>query len=147
MQVTAEQAHRAWITAERIKRVADRLVGLGPFSIGLDGLLAPVPVAGTLFCFAAGVWLIAEGVKAGASPYTLARMVFYIAVRTIASVIPIEGWFVDIFFRAHMMAANALQDDIAARFGEPSPQAIRRARRWWLRPRNALPTRPSPSWG
>ena len=61
MHVTAEQAHRAWITAERIKRVADRLVGLGPFSIGLDGLLAPVPVAGTLFCFGAGVWLIAQG--------------------------------------------------------------------------------------
>jgi hypothetical protein len=147
MQVTAEQAHRAWITAERIKRVADRLIGLGPFSIGLDGLLAPVPVAGTLFCFAAGVWLIAEGVKAGASPYTLARMVFYIAVRTISSVIPIEGWFVDIFFRAHMMAANALQHDIAARFGEPSPQAVRRARRRPLWIRGPLPTRPSPSWG
>jgi hypothetical protein len=147
MRVTAEQAHRAWITAERIKRVADRLIAFGPFSIGLDGLLAPVPVAGTLFCFGAGVWLIAEGIKAGASPYTLARMVFYIAVRTISSVIPIEGWFVDIFFRAHMMAANALQHDIAARFGEPAPQAVRRAGRWWLPPRATLPTRSSPSWG
>jgi len=126
--VTAEQAHRAWITAERIKRVADRLIGLGPFSIGLDGLLAPVPIAGTLFCAGAGVWLIAEGLRAAASPYTLARMVFYIAIRTISSVIPIEGWFVDIFFRAHMMAANALQHDIAVRFGEPSPAAIRQAR-------------------
>jgi hypothetical protein len=126
--VTAAQAHQAWITAERIKRVADRLIGFGPFSIGLDGLLAPVPVAGTLFCAGAGVWLIAEGVKAGAAPYTLARMVFYIAIRTISSVIPIEGWFVDIFFRAHMMAANALQHDIEIRFGEPSPAAIRRAR-------------------
>jgi hypothetical protein len=54
MQVAAEQAHRAWITAERIKRLADRLIGLGPFSIGLDGLLAPVPLAGTLLCVAAG---------------------------------------------------------------------------------------------
>jgi hypothetical protein len=147
MHITAEQAHRAWLTAEKIKRVADRLIGLGPFSIGLDGLLAPVPVAGTLFCFGAGVWLIAEGVKAGASPYTLARMVFYIAVRTISSVIPVEGWFVDIFFRAHMMAANALQRDIAARFGEPSAQAIHLARRWPLWRGRSLPTQPSPSWG
>jgi hypothetical protein len=30
MQVTAEQAHRAWITAERIKRLADRLIWLDP---------------------------------------------------------------------------------------------------------------------
>ena len=108
-----------------------------------------MPIAGTLFCLAAGIWLIAEGVKAGASPYTLARMVFYIAVRTISSVIPIEGWFVcTTFFRAHMMAANALQRDIAARFGEPPPQAVRRGPPLrWLRSGNAPPTRPSPSWG
>jgi hypothetical protein len=147
MHVTVEQAHRAWLAAERIKRIADRLIGLGPFSIGLDGLLAPVPAVGTLFCLGAGVWLIAEGVKAGAAPYTLARMVLYIAVRTISSVVPIEGWFVDIFFRAHMMAANALQRDIAGRFGEPSAQAIGRARRWPLWAGRALPTRSSPSWG
>jgi hypothetical protein len=133
--------------AERIKRVADRLIGLGPFSIGLDGLLAPVPVAGTLFCLGAGIWLIAEGLKAGASPYTLARMVFYIAVRTISSVIPIEGWFVDIFFRAHMMAANALQHDIAVRFGEPSAAAVRAAWRWPIWSGRSVTARPSPSWG
>jgi hypothetical protein len=120
---------------------------LEPFSIGLDGLLAPVPLAGMLFCVAAGVWLIAQGLKAGASPYTLARMAFYIAARSVSSVIPIEGWYVDVFFRAHMMAANALQRDIAARFGEPSAQAIRQARRWPLWPSGSLPTRSSPSWG
>ena len=138
--LTAEQAHRIWLTAEKIKRVADRLVGIGPFSIGLDGLLAPVPVAGTLFCFGAGVWLIAGGVKAGASPFTLARMVLYIAIRTISSAIPVEGWFVDIFFRAHMLAANALQRDIARRFGEPSRAAVLGARRrpFASRPRFAV---------
>jgi hypothetical protein len=130
VSVTAEQAHRAWITAERIKRVADRVVGIGPFSIGLDGLLAPVPVAGTLFCLGAGIWLIAEGLKAGASPVTLARMGCYLGIRTVSSVIPVEGWLVDVFFRAHMMAANALQRDIAARFGEPSRAAQLQARLW-----------------
>ena len=130
MSVTAEQAHRAWITAERIKRIADRVVGIGPFSIGLDGLLAPVPIAGTVFCLGAGIWLIAEGLKAGASPATLARMACYLGIRTVSSVIPVEGWLVDVFFRAHMMAANALQRDIAARFGEPSRDTRRQARIW-----------------
>lgn len=129
MSVTVEQAHQAWITAERIKRLADRMIGIGPFSIGLDGLLAPVPVAGTLFCLGAGIWLISEGLKAGAAPVTLARMVFYIAIRTLSSAIPVEGWLVDIFFRAHMLAANALQRDIAARFGEPSREFVLQARR------------------
>jgi hypothetical protein len=127
--ITAEEAHRAWLTAERIKRVADRLIGLGPFSIGLDGLLAPVPLAGTLFSLGAGVWLVREGVRAQASAATLARMIFYVGFRTLASIVPLEGWLVDVLFRGHMMAARALQKDIARRYGEPPREAILQARR------------------
>ena len=124
-RVTVEAAHRAWIRAEQIKRIADRLIGVGPFSIGLDGLLAPVPIAGTAFSLVAGAWLIIEGVKAGASRFTLARMTFYVGFRTLASVVPLEGWLVDVLFRGHMLAANALQRDIARRFGAPVANAMR----------------------
>jgi len=128
-QLTANDAHGIWLTAERIKRLADRLIGVGPFSIGIDGLLAPIPLAGTLFSFAAGAWLVGLGVKAGASTVTLARMIFYVGFRTLASIIPLEGWLVDLLFRGHMMAAHALQKDIAARFGKPPSEAITQARR------------------
>ena len=57
--LSIDEAHRAWITAEKIKRIADRLVGLGPFSVGLDGLLAGVPIAGTVFSLGAGLMLLA----------------------------------------------------------------------------------------
>ncbi len=127
--LSTEDAHRAWLTAERIKRVADRLVGLGPFSVGLDGLLAPVPLAGTVFSLGAGLWLVNEGVRARASAFTLARMAFYVGLRTLASIIPLEGWLVDVLFRGHMMAARALQRDIARRFGEPPREAIIEVRR------------------
>ena len=127
--ITQDTAHRAWITAEKIKRVADRLAGFGPFSIGLDGLLAPVPIAGTAFSLAAGVWLLAEAVRVRASRLTLTRMAFYIGFRTLVSIVPLEGWLVDILFRGHMMAANALQKDIARRFGAPPPGMILEARR------------------
>jgi len=128
-QIGADDAHRAWLAAERIKRVADRLVGLGPFSIGLDGLLAPVPLAGTAFSLLAGLWLVVLGVRARASRFTLARMIFYVGFRTLVSIVPLEGWLVDILFRGHMLAANALQRDIAARFGKPPADAIAAARR------------------
>ena len=127
--IARAEAHRIWITAERIKRVADRLVGLGPFSVGVDGLLAFVPVAGTAFSLAAGAWLLMEGVRARASTYTMARMLFYVGLRTVVSIVPLEGWLVDFFFRGHMFAANALQKDIAARFGEPASAAVAEARR------------------
>jgi len=117
--VTTEEAHRTWIVAERIKRVSDRLVGLGSFSIGLDGLLAPVPVLGTAYSLIAGLWLLSLGVRTGATPWTLARMTFYVGFRTLSSLVPMEGWLVDVLFRGHMLAANALQTDIERRFGAP----------------------------
>jgi hypothetical protein len=95
-------------------------------------------VAGTLFSLGAGVRLVAEGVRAQASAFTLARMSAYVGFRTLVSVIPLEGWFVDILFRGHMMAARALQKDIARRFGEPPPAAIAAARRRPFAPRAAL---------
>jgi len=50
----------------------------------------------------------------------------------------VEGWIADIVFRAHMMAAHALQKDIARRFGEPAPEAIAEARRRPFAPRGRV---------
>jgi hypothetical protein len=136
--IATEEAHRVWLTAERIKQVADRLVGLGPFSIGLDGILAPVPLAGTLFSLGAGVWLLGEAVKARASGFTLARMAFYVGFRTLVSIVPLEGVLVGILFRGHMMAARSLQKDIARRFGEPPRADVLQVRHHPFAPRASL---------
>src|SRR5215469_18701686 len=132
------EAHHTWITAERIKRVSDRLIGLGPFSVGLDGLLAWVPVAGTVYSLGAGAWLLMEGWRIKASAWTLARMLFYVGFRSLASVVPLEGWLVDFLFRGHMFAANALQKDIARRFGAPPREAVAEARRRPFAPARAF---------
>jgi len=129
MTIATQDAHRAWITAEKIKRVSDRLIGLGPFSVGLDGLLAWVPVAGTVYSLGAGAWLLVEAARMRASSWTLTRMTFYVGFRTLVSVVPLEGWLVDFLFRGHLFAANALQKDIARRYGEPPREAIEDARR------------------
>jgi hypothetical protein len=126
--ITAEAAHEIWITAEKVKRVADKLIDLGPFSIGLDGMLSFVPVVGTVFSIGAGGWLIVQGFRANASALTLARMGFYVGFRTAVSIWPVEGYLVDLLFRGHMFAANALQRDIERRFGLPAEADIRRAR-------------------
>lgn len=117
MTVSKEQAHRAWRVAERVKRLSDRLVGVGPVGIGLDGILAWVPVAGTAYSLGAGGLLLTHGVSAGASPMTLARMAAYIALDSAASVPPVIGWAIDTLFPGHLMAAKALQKDIEARHG------------------------------
>jgi len=122
-------AHRAWLRAEKIKQVSDRLVPIGPWGIGLDGVLAFVPVAGGLYSLAAGGWLLAEAVRVGASAWTLARMAAYVAFNTATAEVPIVGSTVDLFFRGHLMAATALQKDIARRHGAPDRAAIDEARR------------------
>lgn len=111
------KAHTAWRAAERIKLLSDRLVGVGPLGVGLDGVLAWVPVAGTVYSVGAGGLLLAHGVSAGASPATLARMAAYLALDSAASVPPVIGWVVDTLFPGHLMAARALQKDIEARHG------------------------------
>lgn len=118
-EITREQAHQAWRAAETLKRLSDRLIALGPFGLGLDGITAVIPVAGTVYSAAAGAFLMWHGVRAGAPAVTLARMLAYLAIDTIASDIPVVGQAADVFFQGHLMAANALQKDIVRRFGAP----------------------------
>lgn len=120
MEHDRTRAHLAWRNAERIKKLSDRLVGVGPFGLGIDGVLAWVPVAGPVYSVGAGALLIHEAVKAGAAPRTLARMSAYLLLDSASSGVPILGWAVDTLFPGHAMAARALQKDIEARHG-PAP--------------------------
>ncbi len=117
MHTTKDRAHRAWRNAERIKQLSDNLIKIGPWGIGLDGVLAWVPAANTLYSVGAGGLLVYEAVKADAAPWTLARMAAYLVLNSAMTEVPIIGWAADTLFRGHLMAANALQKDIVARFG------------------------------
>jgi hypothetical protein len=123
MDVTRDRAHRAWRTADRIKQLSDGLVGVGPFKLGIDGVLAWVPVAGTIYSVGAGALLINEAIQSGARRGTLLRMGAYLAADSVSSSVPILGWAVDTLFPGHAMAARALQRDIEKRHGPvPAPQ-------------------------
>jgi hypothetical protein len=130
IEANRETAHRAWRVAERVKRLSDDLIPLGPFGIGLDGVLAWIPGANLLYSVGAGAILMFEGVRAGASAFTLARMGLYLAANSAMAEVPVLGWAMDTLFRGHFMAARALQKDIEARFGPseaPSGWTRRRA--------------------
>jgi len=118
MDETRERAHRAWRLAERIKRLSDRLVGVGPVGLGLDGVLAWVPGAGTAYSVGAAGLLIHAAIQAGASKGTLVRMGAYLAADSASSAVPFVGWAVDTLFPGHLLAAKALQKDIEKRYGK-----------------------------
>ena len=113
------KAHQAWRHAETIKRLSDRLIGIGPFGLGLDGVLAWVPGVGPIYGVAAGGLLMYHAMAARASASTLARMLAYVAMDTATDAVPVAGWAIDTLFPGHLMAAKALQKDIEARHGLP----------------------------
>lgn len=113
------RAHQAWRNAQRIKRLSDNLISVGWWGLGLDGVLAWIPIANTLYSAGAGAILFYEGLQAEASAWTLTRMTLYLLANTASTDVPLVGWAFDTLFRAHWMAAGALQKDIEARFGRP----------------------------
>jgi len=125
-----ERAHRAWTNAERIKRLSDELIKIGPWGIGLDGALAWIPGANVAYSVGAGGLLMYEAVQAKATPATLARMGLYLAANTAMDGVLVVGWAMDTIFRGHAMAAKALQKDIEARHGLPAGAPTREPRRW-----------------
>lgn len=119
MDDPCDRAHRAWRRAEGIKQLSDRVVGVGPWGVGLDGVLAWVPVVGTVYSVGAAALLLREAVQTGASRGTLLRMAGYLGLDSVASGVPFVGWAVDTLFTGHAFAARALQKDIETRHGRP----------------------------
>lgn len=103
---------KIWSNVEGVKKLSDRVVGLGPFGIGMDGLLTWVPFVGDAYTVGAGGWLMIQAVRARVSAATMARMAAYLLSDTATAVVPFAGAVVDTLFPAHLLAAKALQKDI-----------------------------------
>jgi hypothetical protein len=129
LETARDRAHRAWRNAERIKRLSDRLIGWGPFGLGLDGVLAWVPGANLIYSLGAGGLLGLEALASGASKATLAKMAAYIAANSAMTGVPVAGWALDTLFPGHLLAARALQRDIERRHGKP-PLDAQAGNRW-----------------
>ena len=101
-----------WSNVEGVKKLSDRVIGIGPFGMGLDAMLTWVPIVGTAYTVGTGGWLMLQAVRAKATPATLARMGAYMAIDTATGTVPIAGDIVDTFFPGQLMAARALQKHI-----------------------------------
>ena len=100
--------HNIRLGIERIKKLSDNIVGVGPVGLGLDGIHGFVPVAGQVYSAAAGALLVMEGARARASTTTLMQMAVILAIDTFSSLIPGVGGIVDALFTGHKWSANLL---------------------------------------
>ena len=127
--MTRERAHSAWKSAEAIKTISDRVIGIGPFGVGLDGLLTWLPGAGIIYSVGASIFLLFEAFRAGASLGTLLRMLSYLGIDALTSEVPVVGDVIDFFWQGHLMAATALQKDIEDKHGAPEDVPLKKRAR------------------
>ncbi|MDP2118227.1 MAG: DUF4112 domain-containing protein [Brevundimonas sp.] len=109
---------KIWSNVEGVKKLTDRIVGVGPFGIGLDGLLTWIPLVGSIYGLSTSGWLLVQAVRARASPGTLARMIAYLGLDGFINLtgevplVSIAPNLLDVVFRGHLLAVKALQKDI-----------------------------------
>lgn len=132
--MSREVAHSAWKSAETIKKLSDRVIGFGPFGVGLDGILAWIPGAGLVYSGGAAVYLLFLAARSGASFGSITRMAGILGIDVLMSGVPLPVVpdIADMLWQGHLMAANSLQKDIEARHGVP-PSHVERVERERLR--------------
>ena len=144
---SVEEVERSRAAIARIGRISDGLIRVGPFRIGLDGLLTWAPGLGEVYSLAAGGLLLAQGVRARAPPSALAKvagLVFGRALLSTAGETPILGVLAKLTvdgFRAHKLSADiltrAIDETDYVQPGSPEIVAGTGRRRVVLKPRPA----------
>lgn len=114
---------------ERIARLSDRMLKVGPLNLGIDSALALLPVGGGLYTIGLGGWMLYMGFKAKAAPATLMRMAAYVGADALTAEVPLLGSLVDALFPGHILAAKALRRDLEGRYG-PIPAEAPQRRAW-----------------
>ena len=108
---------------ERLGKLSDNIVGVGPFGIGIEGILEFIPVVGELYSLAAGGVMVLQGLRARVPFFTLAWCTLLILLRTLIGAvkdIPLVGFTPlglggDVaagLFRAHRMSAQMMVKSI-----------------------------------
>jgi hypothetical protein len=110
-----------------VGRLSDSIVRVGPFSLGIDGVLSWIPAVGEIYSLGAGAFLLVQGARAGVSASVLARAALVLGIRTFGDAVPFAGPLFADLFTAHKWAARMIVQDIDQRLGEPV-QATRRPR-------------------
>ena len=123
--------HNIRLGVEKVRKVSDRLIGIGPIGIGLDGVLSFLPIVGVLYSAATGAMLVLDAIRARAAPSVVFRIGMLMTLNTLLDVPggtplgPFSG-IADTLFTAHKWSANLLTKHMDNTvYLEGSPQQAR----------------------
>jgi len=111
---TQFEIDRIRASVERTRKISDKIIGIGPFSLGLDGVMTWIPVVGLIYSAGAGGFLLLQGIRVGASLSTLAKMFSMLSADALSNLVPIPvaPSAFDMLFTAHKWAADALMKEM-----------------------------------
>ncbi len=92
----------------------DSSIGIGPWSIGLDGLFGLVPGFGDLAGALISMLIVSRAVRAGVPRVAVARMVTNIAIDSLLGAVPLAGDLFDFAFKSNMKNVGIYQESLAA---------------------------------
>lgn len=83
--------------------------------LGLDAILSVVPGIGSLAGTTISAYMLVEAVRMGVPLQKLARMGANIAVDAVVGVVPVGGFFLDMFFKSNMRNMAILREHLGDR--------------------------------
>jgi hypothetical protein len=108
-----------------VGRLSDNIIHMGPFSIGLDGVLSWIPGLGEIYSAAAGGFILVQGLRAGVPYPTLVGAAALLGLRTVITGAPLAGAAFSDLFTAHKWAAGMIVSAIDEKLrAGPSPSGF-----------------------
>jgi hypothetical protein len=99
----------------KVGALSDSLFHLGPFSIGLDGILDWVPGLGEIYSLAAGGFLLVQGARAKVGAGTLIVAATLMGARTLITAVPLAGPLAADLLTMHKWSAKLIAGAIERR--------------------------------
>jgi hypothetical protein len=88
--------------SERLAQLLDRWIRIGPFSVGLDGLLGLIPGIGDVTSGAFSALIVFRAIQHGVPRAAVLRMLVNVAIDTLIGSVPLIGDFFDFAFKANL---------------------------------------------
>ena len=102
---------------ERVGKLSDGLLRLGPWSLGLDGVLSWIPVVGEAYSALAAAYLLIQGARARVPIATLLVAALLMGGRTLITAIPLVGPLASDALTLHKWSARLIVRAIDRRLG------------------------------
>jgi hypothetical protein len=96
---------------------SDSLIRIGPFSLGVDGILDWIPGAGEIYSMAAAAFLLVQGARARVPLSILAICAALMGSRAAITAVPLAGPLAADLFTAHKWSARLIAAAISRRMG------------------------------